>query len=465
MTLGPTIAQGATDMPAASRSRQSCLGVRENRGIAMILFYFIVLFSAVPNHPWFGYQAEGLNLIKCVGLLCLLYAIGHLVLRGKVPLFFSAWPTRLFGALVFLCCVSYVLKDRGGDLRPQISLFVYSEYFILFLITLAIVDSSKRLRYSLLAFIGAMGLGSLYTLREFQTSGFAVGYRPGYVVLDGNFFSAAALLAIPLAYYLMRARIRRWERWYCVACLAVTVLALIVIASRGGFVGLCVSMLYMTIRSKHKAGVVALVLILVPLLIYSPSSPLQRISTPGYGDQSSTEAHLMLWEAGLKLVAKHPIFGIGLGNFWSTMQQSNLFGNNMGALAHNTYLEYATELGILGLLLYLGILISTYHLLERIRKKAALGRDRFCYAAATGIQAGILGFGVAAFFFSAEFEKPLWIIISLSVCMPRLVRSKRAKPRKAGEFEPAIPPATEPLQPAEQGIGALEQALHPLQLP
>ena len=201
----------------------------------MILFYFIVLFSAVPNHPWFGYQPGGFTLIKYAGYLCLVYAIYHLGMRGNVPSFFATWPARLFAALFFLACVSYAMKGSALDASSRTSLTVYFEYFVLFLITVAIVDSSKRLRYSLLAFIGAMGLGSLYTLREFQKAGFAPGYRPGYVVLDSNFFSAAALLAIPLAYYLMMANRARWERLFCLVCLVVTVLAVIVSASRGAF--------------------------------------------------------------------------------------------------------------------------------------------------------------------------------------------------------------------------------------
>jgi putative inorganic carbon (HCO3(-)) transporter len=426
----------------------------------MILFYFIVLFSAVPEHPWFGYQTNGLNLVKLVGILCFLYAIFHSILSRRVPFFFATWPARLFAALFFLACVSYATEGSAQSAASRVTLTVYFEYFILFLITIAIVDSFKRLRYSLLAFIGAMGLGSLYTFREFQNSGFAPEYRPGYVVLDGNFFSAAALLAIPLAYYLMKATIPRRERVFCLACLVVTVLAVIVIASRGAFLGLCTCVLYMFIRTKHRASVVAFVLVLVPLLIYSPSSPIQRIATPGYGDQQSTRAHLMVWKAALTIVAKHPISGIGLANFWATIQQQNLFGSGTGLMAHNTYLEYAAELGVFGLLLYLGILISTDRLLEKVHKKASFAGDAFSYAAARGIQAGIPGFAVAAFFFSAEYEKPLWIILSLSVCMPNLIRSKRMTGQNTKELESVSLSATGSLEPAEKGIAFGAQAMN-----
>ena len=398
----------------------------------MILFYFVILFSAVPNHPWFGYEHHGFNLIKVVGLLCVFYALFHLTLQGRLPVFFATWPSRLFALLIFLACLSYALKGSVQDpSSSRTALTIYMEYFTLFLITVAIVDSSERLRYSLYAFIGAFAFGSLYTLREFQNAGFAVGYRPGFVVLDGNYFSAAALLAIPLAYSLARVRRAPWERCFCVASLGITVLAVVVIASRGGFIGLCASILFLLIHSKHRAGVALLAFALIPILIYAPSSPIHRILNPDYGDQASTRIHLIVWKEGLNLVAAHPISGIGLGTFWSTIERQNLFGSNRGLLAHNTYLEYAAELGVLGLLVYLGILISTYRLLELVKQKATAVEDMFSYAAATGIQAGIPGFVVAAFFFSAEYEKPLWIMLSLSICLLNVTHSKYAAKQKA----------------------------------
>jgi hypothetical protein len=39
------------------------------------------------------------------------------------------------------------------------------------------------------------------------------------------------------------------------------------------------------------------------------------------------------------------------------------------------------------------------------------------------MQAGLLGFAGAAFTFSAEYEKPLWIVISLSACMSAMERN------------------------------------------
>lgn len=39
------------------------------------------------------------------------------------------------------------------------------------------------------------------------------------------------------------------------------------------------------------------------------------------------------------------------------------------------------------------------------------------------MQAGLIGFAGAAFTFSAEYEKPFWIVISLLACMSAIERN------------------------------------------
>ena len=387
----------------------------------MIFYYFILLFSAMPNHPWMGDQVGGFTFIKFVGLACMFYAVARIFSRGVVPPFFRTWPARLFVALILLAFISYAFTGSLAYLTGG-PFMIYLSCLLLFFVTLALIDSPQRLRSAVLSLIAALGVASLYTLREFQANGFAAGYRPGYVVGDANFFSGAALLAIPLAYYLVGAKGPRWERIFCLVCLLTTVLALIVGASRGGFYGLCLCVIYIVFNSNRKLPALGLLLLLLPLLFLMPSSPIKRILSPNYSDITATENRKALWKAGFGLIEEHPLTGIGLGNYKSAMATRSVLGYDTGGMAHNTYIEYAAELGVLGLLLYLGILISAYRLLGRIRAKARDQQDLF-YCISTGMQAGLLGFAGAAFTFSAEYEKPLWIVISLSACMSAMERN------------------------------------------
>lgn len=386
----------------------------------MIFFFIVVLFSAVPKHPLMGDQVGGgITIIKIVGLLAFFSAMVYTALRGYLPPLLQTWPIRLFLMLSALALVSYLALGDKTDitLSPFMS---YVSYLILLFVTMALVDSQTRLRYSTLAFIGAPTLAALYTLREWELKGFQGGSRPGYVAGDANYYAANAILALALAYFLCQAKRPLWERAYSLCCAGLIVLAMVASASRGGFFALCLCGGYIFIRSKRKLLLAGCGLFLTLLLIVSPSSPIHRILHPDYGDTQSSRIHRALWVFGLKQMIKHPIMGIGLGQFKPTVAREHGLGGQVSAIAHNTYIEYGAELGILGLILFLAIIVSTWISLERIRNEALRRQDEFFYAVSSGMQTGLLGFCVAAFFLSAEYLKTFWIMIFLCATLPRI---------------------------------------------
>ena len=378
----------------------------------MFFFYFIVLLSAVPNHPWFGEQVNGLTLIKYLGILCLLYTIYYLAARRPNINLFHTWPDRLFILLFILVLGSKLLTlDSTGSLGGSF-FTIYLSVCLLFFTTRCLITSFPRFVHAILALIGALVLASAYSLREYQIAGFST-YRPGWVAGDANLFAAATLLAMPLAYHWMMVTRSFKERWFCAGALLVVFAAFVVSGSRGAFVGLCATSITMFLRSRHKFRLVMTGLLLVPLLVFAPTSPIKRIVAPEYGDIASTSAHETLWRFGVQMALEHPLAGIGLGNFKPMTVRYHIL-EHAAAVGHNSYIEMATELGVFGFLAFVGIIASTLVLLEKIQKRASQIRDKYLAALSAGLQEGLIGFAVAAFFFSAQYEKPLWIAIFLS---------------------------------------------------
>ncbi len=392
----------------------------------MIAYYFIVLISSVPNHPWFGSEIGGVTVFKIAGAIAVLYAIFHMGVRGTFPGYFSTWPVRFYMVLVLIAFASYVtLVLKGSAWGAPVQIYV--SCVLLFFVTKSVVDSQARFRLSLYFLMGANALASLYTVREWQMAGFSY-YRPGYVAGDSNMFAASVLLTIPLSYYLFREKRPAWERRFSLGCLALTVVAFIAASSRGALVGLGLGLLYLLVRSERRFSFLILIAVLVPLMLLTPISPIKRITDPGYQDTASTEVHQALWKVGLEMVRDNPVTGVGLGNFKWRSGHSASMGKYIDyyLMAHNTYLEYAAELGIPAFLLFMGVLISTWTLLEKTRKRATELGNGFFKAAATGMQAGMIGFAGAAFFCSAEYAKPFWILIFLATCMPALLQEEIA---------------------------------------
>lgn len=86
---------------------------------------------------------------------------------------------------------------------------------------------------------------------------------------------------------------------------------------------------------------------------------------------ASADGRVFIWKISSRLVQYYPISGVGLGNFEQAynLQQANYFNNEAFTktevlnasfinMAYNDFLQHAVEGGFIGLILFLGLLIS-----------------------------------------------------------------------------------------------------------
>jgi O-antigen ligase len=399
----------------------------------MIFYYLLVSIMPLVNHPiWSRFVGE-LTLTKFVGVACLLYAIWHRVARRSIPNVLGSWVTRLFVLFYLLAVVSYYSKGFQEDWKLS-SLFSYTSFLFLLFVTAAVVDSLPRLRTTLFVAIGAVAFASLYVIREWQLYHHLYdGYRPGFITGDPNYFTLSAVVCLPLAYYLMLEAQTWWGRAFCLGCMLVTLVAVIMAASRGGFLGLFCALLFIVWRSPRRIrNFVLMAAFLVPLVLIVPSSPVRRFLHPDYGDVQGKDTRLELWRAGMQMIRQNPLTGVGLGNFKRLVTQYEGSDVDLEKIAHNTYIEIAAEMGIPSLLVFLCILFAAYRTLSRVHKNAA--NPSFYFTVATAMQAGLVGCVVSIMFISCEKQKFLWFLVFLVPCLESLAFA--AEPEKIAEPQP-----------------------------
>jgi O-antigen ligase len=133
--------------------------------------------------------------------------------------------------------------------------------------------------------------------------------------------------------------------------------------------------------------------------------------------------------------------GIGVGNFKALAPSYQEPGQTVQAIAHNTYIQLLAELGIFGLLAFGGTLVAAFASLQRTATQALRLRSGLLYHSASGIQGGLIGYAVGAFFVSAEYQRLLWFMVFVSICLATLTR--RAARQAAREASRAKRPAPE----------------------
>ncbi|MFI5072864.1 MAG: O-antigen ligase family protein [Terriglobales bacterium] len=379
-------------------------------------------------------------MVKGIGLLCAVYAIFRLASQNRVPRYFGTLRAKLFMVLFTWAMISYAF---AGSMRSWASdpAFSYFSFFVLFFITIAVVDTPKRIWWSLMSALAGVAFGALYMLREFQKyHSIYQDLRPGAVVGDPNYYTLAALLILPVAYFWLRGLREQFFRLSVIGMFILVSTAIALASSRGGLVGLIAGVGYLVWNSPKRMRNLALlfVLLAVPMAVV-PRSPLKRLLHPTSGDQVGAQTREEAWRAGLKMVEAKPLTGIGLGLFKPMLDQYS--GDpNFHQIAHNSYLEFAAELGIPALILFLWILWETFRGLGKTRKITLRAGDHFLYPMAAGLQCGIVACAVGDFFLSAEYLKLFWMVVFLSIPLEQFARARaRVRTERTQEEPVAVP--------------------------
>jgi O-antigen ligase len=379
----------------------------------MIVYYLLVWTLPLMEHPIWAHKIGPLSVFEYMGMICFSYSVVHVLSRNPFPSFLSTWETRFLLVLYLIAFFSAMTKGGGLSLSNS-SLIIYTSSLFLILITFSVVDTLRRLRWTVLTLIGSYGFASLYVIREWQKGHLIyANFRPGWIVGDSNYFSTTAIFAIFLAFYFIHGKRPRWEKAYCLICLLLTILAVTFCASRGAFLGLVAAALFLVWHTKRRVRNLLISALVLPLSLALPMSALHRFLDPTT-DYGSTQFHLEAWKAGLHMIEAHPIAGIGLGNFKPLMPSYMTPGTNVDVdtVAHNMFIEVAAELGLPALVIFLAMFWFTYRTLGKLRRSSPT--HPLIRETAAALQAGLVGFAMAGSFVSA-----------LMFCLLPLVKSQK----------------------------------------
>ncbi len=133
-----------------------------------------------------------------------------------------------------------------------------------------------------------------------------------------------------------------------------------------------------------------------------------------------------IWANSIEMIKDHPFAGVGIGNFkihyplhHQSAKKDMVFSEGVQLhTTHNDYLQIATELGVVGLILFLGLTGAAFVLACRLLRPRYPLRTR---RIVIGIVGGLAGFMVQAMFsFPMERAIPpliLYIYIAILVAL------------------------------------------------
>jgi len=394
----------------------------------LFTYFFVILGMPFLRHGfWNAEFGPGLTVTKLSGAVCLVYALIYLARRHGIPRYFAAPQAWLMMAFFGIAVFSWVSTGWQSTTIDMVNpIYMYFSTLIFFFITMTVLDSVKRLYWSCMMAVGSVAFASLYMLREWQKgmAFYGEGYRPGWVVGDANYFTVAALAVLPIAFELALVAESKLQKAYAVVCTILTFAAVTLGASRGGFLGIALMTTYLIIRSRKPVrNLIVVFLVALPVLIFAPNSPINRFFHPDAGDKASVGKHLVGWQAGLNMIKKNPISGVGFGNYKAVVTHYDKSGEVRldPHVAHNAYLEIAAEMGLLAILVFWIFLGTAFYSAGKTRNLALARGAPVLAALALGCQASILGTGVGIFFVSGQYTRLFWFVLCMTMVMPLLV--------------------------------------------
>ncbi len=228
---------------------------------------------------------------------------------------------------------------------------------------------------------------------------------------------------------------RRWLRWlgYAGAFLLMSGVLLLT-KSRGAWIaGALVLSLLMTRRYPRLFALIPIALLGVGLVAWQVGIPtlLDTISTSGA--VSGWAGRMEIWRRAIQMIQDFPFTGIGIGNFEPV---ANVFypfflaGSDANVPhAHNLLLQVGVDLGLLGLIAYLAILLlSLWCALDSMRSFMDVGNEIMATIAWAGwvslLAMLVQGMLDAATWVIGRGSFVPWIVIGLVITLHRMVHEK-----------------------------------------
>jgi O-antigen ligase len=255
-----------------------------------------------------------------------------------------------------------VLWARDGDLL-QIRTMTTAQLVIFIFLCWQVLDSERSLSMVLAGFVAGCILvvaGTWRTYLEGQAMGDRMYEGSTRYAIEGinpNDMGATLAMGIPMAAYLALSGGRRTS-YMALGYVPLAIGAIALSGSRGGTLTALAAvlgvLLWFGMRRRNALSLVLALLGAGIVLAWNlvPWEIWARIFTlrEQVGGEGTAGGRTQIWRAGLWVFARHPIVGIGAGGFMDAVNP--VLGSSM--VAHNTLLSVATELGVIGLLLYLG---------------------------------------------------------------------------------------------------------------
>lgn len=360
------------------------------------------------------------------------FILGYLLVRlprmRHVPRAWTTWQLALvplFGLGLMVALVrtgeitSYALLQKGVGL---VALLVTFACFVDFM------RSWDRVRFVLGALLAAVLLHATVALgaQLLVLAGGPVlplinqpwpGERISGLVLDANSFGGLVGLGLMLHHFTARTPAALLRGWWAAAAYVILPATLLLTFSRSSWIGLSAGLLAAAvvaprIGGRTLLGALTAGVALVPVVLTQVPNALDLVTRP-----SEIASRVLIGEEAITEFVASPLFGIGLG----------VYIEHYKIVVHNTALWFLSDLGVVGLAVFVGLVVSVIARLLIARRDVPAGLRALPLAllCAHSVMLGV-SVGIEAF-----YQRHWWVVMAAAgavFALSRPVASRLPQP-------------------------------------
>lgn len=398
-------------------------GASGKHKLAFAGIYLLTLLMFIRPHEVMPGLFGGLPVIKILAISTIvLYIFSRLSSHERI----ITWPLEM-KMMVVMWVMGMLLTPIAVSPRESIDILkdAFANALIVFILLINLINTRSRLRSMFLIMVCTAIFFSFGALKEFRSGSFGGGSTDrmkGWATQfeNPNDFAAVLTLMLPLIIYFIFTS-KGLAKLVFLGSAIITTFAVLLTFSRSGFLGLVGAtgvIAWNLTRGRRAVMVLASAAILMVLLLAMPGSYLSRLSTvfnPNADKTGSAQERQELLKRAAQLAVKRSVVGVGMGNFhvYSIREK----------VAHNSYLETAAELGVIGLLAYLIIIIAPIISLRRIQRESdpeGVRPDREMNIMSVCLQASFIAYIVYGFFGSVQYFHVLYFFAGFAVALRQL---------------------------------------------
>jgi O-antigen ligase len=405
------------------------------------LLAYMVNYLIAPDRQWWGEPLHEMG-ARFSMLLVLATAAGLLFqwrkFRSQLP--GSAPHSQevlvvLFVIVVLLSRLWGVAFDDSARDLSGISMAPHEKmpkvaFFVFLLTTLAARYSQFRSVLWLLALVGGLYLGwDGYTAPRGRFSNGRLDYLGGADFAESSAVGAHLVVVAVITGVLFLKSQRFWQKGLCLLIGAFTLNAIVLTQTRAAFLGLLAAGMaapLFAMKGKRLMILGHLALAGAGAFYLTNDRFWSRIETINASEverDESAESRIELWAAGMHMWQANPM-GVGAGSFYTAIGTYDSRHANRDC--HNTYIRCGAELGVLGALIFGGLIVNAFLTLRRAGLAAAgtslesdLRWDCF------GLQVAFVGYFVSGIFMGLTYIEEMWWFLCLPVCLERAALNAR----------------------------------------